>query len=462
MGINGFTNPTPLGELPTGWTVQSIESLCQKVTSGGTPLRSNPDFYQNGTIRWFKTKELNDGYIHDSEEKITPVAIEKTSAKLFPPNTVLMAMYGDGHTITSLGILRKESATNQACCALIADSAVCNYRFLFYALKHHRNDFIQIATGGAQRNLSGTLIRNFAIKVPPLDEQKAIAQILSSLDDKIELNQQMNQTLKAIARALFKSWFIDFDPVRAKMDGRQPAGMDAETAALFPDEFEDGGAIGQIPRGWRVQKLIEITSKIGSGATPRGGSQVYVDEGISLIRSQNVYDYQFSWDGLARITEEMAEQLRNVVVEPNDILLNITGDSILRTCVVEPAVMPARVNQHVSIIRAIPEIPCRYLHLYLVQPQMKSFLLGFDTGGTRKAVTKGQLESVPVPVPSEAILLHFRKITDPLFERINANLAESRALTSVRDALLPKLLSGKVRVQDAEKVVEQELSVVTG
>ena len=273
MEVNGFTNPTSFGGIPAGWTVQPIETLCEKVTSGATPLRSNSEFYRNGSIRWFRTKELNDGYLDDSEEKITSLAVEKTSAKIFPPKTVLMAMYGDGNTITSLGILRKESATNQACCALIVNPKVCDYSFLFYSLKFHRDDFIRLATGGAQRNLSGTLIRNFAIKVPPLDEQKKIAHILGTLDDKIELNQQMNQTLEGIARALFKSWFIDFDPVRAKLDDRQPAGMDAETAALFPDSFDDS-PLGKIPKGWKAGAADDIIT-ILSGGTPKTSMPVY-------------------------------------------------------------------------------------------------------------------------------------------------------------------------------------------
>lgn len=207
MEIKGFTNPNPLGEIPHGWQVISIDSLCLKVTSGGTPLGSNANFYTNGTIRWLKTQELKDWYIDNSEEKITLEAVEKSSAKIFPINTLLMAMYGDGKTITSLGILRKEAATNQACCALIANPEICYPLYLFYALKYHRPDFIHIATGGAQRNLSGTLIRNFAIKVPPLPEQKAITHILGTLDDKIELNREMNRTLETIAWTIFNSWF---------------------------------------------------------------------------------------------------------------------------------------------------------------------------------------------------------------------------------------------------------------
>ena len=158
------------------------------------------------------------------------------------------------------------------------------------------------------RSLGEVWIRAFKTQFPPLSEQKAIAHILGTLDDKIELNRRMNETLEATARAIFKSWFVDFDPVRAKMDGRQPVGMDADTVKLFSSSFEES-ELGPIPRGWRVRTLQELTLVIGSGATPRGGSKVYVDEGIALVRSQNVYDFEFRWDGLAHITSEAAEAL---------------------------------------------------------------------------------------------------------------------------------------------------------
>ncbi len=435
------------------WLVTTLKD-CADWYSGGTPSTSVAEYW-NGDIPWITASSLHNFYIRDSERRVTSLGLAN-GTRLMPKNTILFVVRGMSlKTEFRIGITRRPMAFGQDCKALIAKDGI-DPLFLANVLRAKAEEILGLtdeASHGTGR-LATDAIQSVEVLLPPIAEQKAIAQILSALDDKIELNRQMNHTLESIARALFKSWFIDFDPVRAKLNGQPPAGMDAETAALFPDAFEDS-PLGKIPKGWKIQKLVEATSKIGSGATPRGGSQVYVDEGIALIRSQNVYDYEFNWDGLARMTEETAEQLRNVIVEPNDILLNITGDSILRTCVVEPSVLPARVNQHVAIIRAIPEIPCRYLHLYLVHPQMKSLLLGFDTGATRKAVTKGQLESVPVPVPSEAILLCFRKTTDPLFEQINSNLAESRILTSIRDALLPKLLSGEIRVKDVEKIVEE-------
>jgi len=238
----------------------------------------------------------------------------------------------------------------------------------------------------------------------------------------------MNETLEALAQSLFKSWFVDFDPIRAK-GGR----------------FKDS-PLGKIPEDWSVSRLKAFTTKIGSGATPRGGNAVYVDEGVALIRSQNVYDHEFHWDGLARLTDESAAELQGVEVKREDVLFNITGDSILRTCVVDPDVLPARVNQHVVIIRAAPGIPSRFLHLFLVQPRMKYFLGGLNAGATRQAVTKAQLELVEVLNPPNKVLDQFATTTEPLFRRIESNRSESRTLAALRDALLPKLLSGELRV----------------
>jgi len=434
------------------WNFKKLEDVAEVVDS----LHKTP-FYVDSGYPMVRVTDIKGGFLKLAEcKRVTEEVFQEFTKKYLPcKGDILFSRVGT-YGMSSYVITEEEFCLGQN---TVVIKPKINSRYLYLCLNSPsvKQQIEGFAVGSTQKTISLKSIKSLEIPVSEKQEIETIAHILGTLDDKIELNQQTNQTLEAIARALFKSWFIDFDPVRAKMDGRQPAGMAAETAALFPDDFKDGGAIGKIPKGWKVKKLVEITSKIGSGATPRGGSQVYVDEGVSLIRSQNVYDYQFSWDGLARITEETAEQLRNVTVEPNDILLNITGDSILRTCIVEPSVLPARVNQHVSIIRAVPEIPCRYLHLYLVQPQIKNLLLGFDTGGTRKAVTKGQLESVSVPVPSESVLLRFREITNPLYECINSNLAESRTLASIRDALLPKLLSGEIRIQDAEKAVEAVL-----
>lgn len=309
----------------------------------------------------------------------------------------------------------------------------------------------EVINGRLNTTVQATLnlkdVGQLPILLPSDHERTAIAAIAASLDEKIELNRRMSQTLESIAQAIFQSWFIDFDPVRAKAGGeaapdiRRRFGLDTATLALFPDRL----AI-HAPEGWCPSVLKDLTSKIGSGATPRGGRDVYLDEGISLIRSQNVYDSQFVWDGLARISDEAAEQLGHVDVRPNDVLLNITGASILRTCVVPPDVLPARVNQHVAIIRAKPGVSARYLHLHLLRPETKAYLLGRNAGASREAVTKGHIESVPLLDPGPKLMAAFDRLVEPLYAQSLACTSEGRALSCLRDALLPKLLSGQLPV----------------
>ena len=306
-----------------------------------------------------------------------------------------------------------------------------------------------INVGAVFESLKCADIPKFELSVPPKLEQREIAHILGTLDDKIELNRRMNETLEAMARAIFQSWFVDFDPVRAKASGEsadsicQRLGLTPELLALFPDSFEDS-ELGEIPKGWAVTTLQSMTSKIGSGATPRGGRDVYLDEGVALIRSQNVYDSQFVWAGLARITDEAAKQLSGVEVQLEDVLINITGASILRTCVVEPEVLPARVNQHVAIIRAKAKSASRYIHLHLMSADMKAYLMGLNAGASREAVTKGHLESVPIIHPGTSLLERFSETVTSLYAQVEQLATQGRALQNLRDALLPKLLSGEI------------------
>lgn len=345
-------------------------------------------------------------------------------------------------------------------------------RWLYYAIQFHKLGEIDDGSPIPSTTRAAVYVRD--LEVPPKTIQREIARILGSIDDKIELNRQINQTLEQMAQAIFKSWFVDFEPVKAKIkaksEGRDPeraamcaisgktnAELDqlpfkqrqelAATAALFPDELVESD-LGLIPKGWEVSTLKELTVKIGSGATPRGGSGVYLDEGTALIRSQNVYDSEFVWDGLARISDSAAKQLSSVEVKREDVLLNITGASILRTCVVVPEVLPARVNQHVAIIRSKPGIPARYLHLHLLQQSTKDYLMGLNAGASREAVTKGHIESVPALYPHPEMLACFGAVTDSIYSEVEQLASQTRTLANLRDTLLPKLFSGELPAEE--------------
>jgi len=442
--MTDYTNPVPLGDLPDGWKIKSIDSLCRSVTSGGTPLRSNPRFYRNGAIKWIKTKELKDWFIDDSEEKITEEALEESSAKLFPPNTVLMAMYGDGKTITSLGIIRNESATNQACCAMIADPDVCDYLYLFYSLKYHRSDFIQLATGGAQRNLSGTLIRNFAIMVPPLPEQRAIARILGTLDNKIELNRRMNETLEAMARAIFKSWFVEFDPVRAKVEGREPEGMDAETAALFPDSFEET-ELGMVPKGWRVASLGSIVDIVDCLHSRKPERQPH---GKPLLQLNNIQDMGLiDMSSTYWISESDYEfWISRIEAQAGDCVITNVGR--VGAVAQMPVGLKAALGRNMTALRCnrLYPFPTFLVQCLLSSAMAKEIQSKIDIGTILEALNVKNIPKLRFVLPSRKIVSPFEKICRPIRAKMEQNLLESKTLSDIRDVILPALLSGEIPV----------------
>jgi type I restriction enzyme, S subunit len=353
---------------------------------------------------------------------------------------------------------------NLKCCLgqrmvmLRPDQNRCHGKYLLYAIQSKRvQNQIQSheGTGSTVSNLRIPSLKKLSIPSPDVETQKVIANILGTLDDKIELNRKTNETLEAMAKALFKSWFVDFDPVRAKAEGR-PTGLPAEISNLFPDTFEDS-ELGEIPSGWSVQPLGNLCHKIGSGQTPRGGKDVYKGGAFALIRSQNIYNQGFSINGLVHIDDEQALQLSNVEVFPDDVLINITGDSVARSCPVPGSVLPARVNQHVSIIRTNKSVlVSSFVRFFLVEDFVQSNLLMLASGGaTRNALTKGMLGLLRVVLPSMGAQTAFDSIAKLVLDKHSSNQNQNLLLSSLRDSLLPKLISGEIRIPDVEKMLEE-------
>lgn len=198
----------------------------------------------------------------------------------------------------------------------------------------------------------------------------------------------------------------------------------------------------ELPASWGVATLAEVTSKIGSGATPRGGNSVYVASGPALIRSQNIHDHEFKPEGLAFLSQEAAAALRGVTVESGDVLINITGDSILRTAIVPESVLPARVNQHVAIVRSNGRVDPGFLQKWLSLPLMKEYMLGHSSGGTRKAITKGHLQSFPIPLPPLAEQRAIAATLGALDDKIESNRRATAVGESLIRALVESALDG--------------------
>ena len=267
--------------------------------------------------------------------------------------------------------------------------------------------------------------KNLSLALPDLPTQRKIAGILSAYDDLIENNLRRIRILEEMAQSLYREWFVHF-----RFPGH-------ESTPLVDSP------LGPIPEGWEVKKLQDVTSKIGSGATPKGGKDAYKSEGISLIRSLNIFDYEFKHDNLAFIDEDQAAKLSNVVVEPYDVLLNITGASVARCSMVPSAILPARVNQHVAIIRADQESDPFYILDTINSDERKRQILAMAQGGaTREALTKTTISNLEIMVPSPPTLQRFAKIRRDLFEERQTLAQKNQVLRQTRDLLLPKLLSG--------------------
>ena len=441
----------------SNWQIRSIDDVCIRVTSGGTPSRTRPDFYADGSWPWVKTQELQDTWIDRTEENITDEAVANSSAKVLPPNTILLAMYGA--TVGQLGIVRSPMTCNQACCAMIVDSAKADFRFLYYHLRHSRTQLKSLATGAAQQNLSGTLVKSLRYPFPPLAEQKAIAMVLGAMDDKIELNRRMNATLEAMARALFQSWFVDFDPVRAKLDlparsaqagGRQPAGMDADTAVLFPEQFAET-ELGHIPHGWQVKTIEELAERVAMG--PFGSDikvATFVPAGIPVISGQHLRGTLLDESDFNFVSVEHADRLKRSNVQRGDIIFTHAG-SIGQVAYIPESSRYGRyiLSQRQFYMRCNRALVSPfYISSYFKTPEGQHRLLAntSSTGVPSISQPVTYLRQLRMVVPPPALLAVFDAAVSRIHLKMAANDHQSRILATLRDTLLPKLLSGELSV----------------
>jgi type I restriction enzyme S subunit len=310
-----------------------------------------------------------------------------------------------------------------------------------------------INVGAVFESLRCADIPNFRLPVPPLPEQRAIASVLGSLDDLIELNRETNEILEEMARALFKSWFVDFDPVRAKLEGRPPAGMDAATAALFPDHFQDS-ELGQIPKGWEVVTLGSVLDTLETGRRPKGGVAGY-SSGIPSVGAESINGIGvFDFSKTKFIPHEFYEKTISGRVQNLDVLLYKDGG--------KPGEFRPRVglygygfpfdefciNEHVFRMRA-DAVGQHYLYFAIADERV---LLDFANKGGKAAIpgiNQTDVRSTVIVLPPKSILDEFERQAQPICQSIIENFAESRDLAALRDALLPKLLSGEVSVAKA-------------
>ncbi|PIT74744.1 hypothetical protein B9Z31_06610 [Limnohabitans sp. G3-2] len=300
-------------------------------------------------------------------------------------------------------------------------------------------------TSGRQR-VSWQSIAAYEFSLPPADERRSAARVLSALDDRITLLRETNTTLEAIAQALFKSWFVDFDPVHAKMQGRAPEGMDEATAALFPDSFEES-ELGDVPKGWRVERLGEVCSYLNRGISPK-----YLEEGGVLVINQKcIRDFSVDYSK-ARRHDSAQRKIDGRQLEVGDILVNSTGVGTLgRVAQVLALAELTIVDSHVTVVRAGQKLSWPYLGQWMTRQQSNIEAMGEGSTGQTE-LARSKLAVMPIVVPSVFALRAFDEVVTSLKERITVNETYVAELTKLRDTLLPRLISGQLSL--AEVVTE--------
>ena len=330
-------------------------------------------------------------------------------------------------------------------------------RFAYYFLKSI--NFKSFNSGSAVQSLNRNHIHPINISVPPLPEQKAIAQILGTLDDKIELNRQTNKILEAMARAIFKSWFVDFDPVHAKRAARDGTQSDTHSAALspdildlFPDSFQDS-ELGEIPTGWEVGEMSHFTNVQGGFAFK---SKDFIDtNGCKVIKIKNIGDNKdVDIGNCDQLPIDYALKSSDFVLSNGDVLMAMTGAKVGKFGMIVCDSSPTLLNQRVA--RFLPKRVDKPWIVYcaLMIEEILEQIVGMAEGSAQPNVSAQGIMSAKLVNTSAPIEKKFVQIVDPFFDEIVVNTKRSRVLIDIRNTLLPKLISGELRIKDAEKFLK--------
>ena len=307
------------------------------------------------------------------------------------------------------------------------------------------------ATGSVIKHFGPMHLKQMGITLPPIEDQKAIAHILGTLDDKIELNQKMNQILEEIAKAIFKSWFVDFDPVRAKAEGR-PTGLPPEIGDLFPDELVDS-EIGEIPKGWQTSTFADVLEIQGGFAFK---SKDFGEDGDRVIKIKNIRGDgtvdQFDCDRVANADKK----LDRFLLRDGDAVIAMTGATVGKVGLMSVNDEKFYLNQRVG--RLLPKSSsdrCWYSVLLLSSEKTKDFIEGYAYGSAQPNISSKDIASIPNVTSCSELVESFNQFVSPLFLRTLIILKENDLLSELRDTLLPKLISGELRIPDAEKFLEE-------
>jgi len=437
-------------KIPEEWTIYEISDVAE-VIGGGTPSTKVPEYW-GGDISWITPKDLANyefRYIKKGVRNITKKGLDDSSARILPKNTVLLTTRAP---VGYLAIADNEVTTNQGFKSLVPKRGTIS-EFLFYLLKDNIAVLKANATGTTFGELSGSVLKSLKFAFPPVEEQEAITKILSDLDSKIELNNQINENLEEIAQAIFKHWFIDFE---------------------FPNENDEpykssGGKMvdsemGPIPKGWGIANFNAFVNEISNGDWGKASASDDYEKKVYCMRGADIPEICKGKKGKMPLRYILEKNLNKKVLCAGDLVIEISGGSPTqstgRTTYINQEILSRYDTKLIcsnfcKVIKLINKDYCEYFFLYLTYLYELNIFFNFENGttGIKNLDIKNLFEKYKIKVPDELTIIKFRKIIKGLFRKIQENGYENNKLSSLRDGLLPKLMSGEIRMPINGKVL---------
>ena len=383
--------------------------------------------------------------IQDANNWVSAADLRELRAKPFPPGTVVFAKIGEALRQNRLRQVARETVVDNNMMGAVPRIDRIDPQFFYYALS--RFDFSDIAQGTALPYLTVSSLSGLTLDLPPASEQRAIAHILGTLDDKIELNRRMNETLEAMARALFKSWFVDFDPVRAKAEGRDP-GLPKPIADLFPDRLVDS-ELGEIPAGWGVRPIGDLAEVVG-GSTPKTERFEYWENGTHhwvTPKDLSGLSMPVLLDTERRITDAGLAQIGSGLLPIGTVLLSS------RAPIGYLAVAEILVAINQGFIAMKPRSGISNLFLLRWASAAHDEIVSHANGSTFLEISKSSFRPIRTVAPTTPVMHAFDRMSRPMYLKVVEHEREYRTLAVLRDTLLPRLVSGELRVKDAENFI---------
>lgn len=443
-----------VGRIPTHWDVKVFKDFV--FFQEGPGLR-RWQFTESGMKVLNVTNIKGDGLIDMSitNRHISNEEFEKTY-KHFLIQSGDIVIAASGNTIGKIGRIYDDqlpaivnTSTIRFNNSLLPEELDQNYLYAYLRSSTFFEQLISYSTGSAQPNVGPTHIAKMYLPVPPMIEQKVIGKITESIESKISLNREINKTLEDMAQAIFKSWFVDFDPVKAKMNGEQPEGMDATTASLFPEKLDNETGI---PEGWKLSEIGDEVAVVGGGTPSKKNDDFWVDGHIHWTSPKDLSGVQDKvlLDTASKLTEAGLKKVSSGLLPVDTVLLS----SRAPVGYLALAKVPLAVNQGYIAMKCEKVLPPEFVLQWCVHRMDE--IKQRASGSTFAEISKKNFKPISVVVPSEDVLSAYQKLVKPLYDAITSNVRQSEQLSTLRDTLLPKLLSGEIELGQAQELAEVE------